>query len=294
MMNVLRLCVLSVLAVLGVSGVRAQCTPEWQPFDPSTASFPGVNGSVMATAIWDPDGPGGPQTPKLVVGGQFTLAVNALANNIAAYDPATGQWSPLGSGIGEGFGFFAPLSVRALAVLPNGDLVAGGEFTTAGGQSASSIARWDGSAWSPLGSGLGDVYALAVLPGGDLVAGGEFRPNFIARWNCSVWSPLGSGMDGPVYALNVLPGGDLVAGGSFGSAGGQSASCIARWDGSAWSPLGSGINNIVRALAVLPNGDLVAGGSFSTAGGQTVSKIARWDGLAWSPMGSSISNAVLA
>jgi hypothetical protein len=65
--------------------------------------------------------------------------------------------------------------VWALAVLPNGDLVAGGDFTTAGGVAASYIARWSGTLWSPLGSGIsGDVYALAVLPNGDLVAGGSF------------------------------------------------------------------------------------------------------------------------
>ncbi|MFN5496843.1 MAG: hypothetical protein ACK5C3_09770, partial [bacterium] len=63
----------------------------------------------------------------------------------------------------------------ALAVLPNGDLVAGGGFTTAGGGTANRIARWNGSSWRQLGSGMdGGVSALAVLPNGDLVAGGSF------------------------------------------------------------------------------------------------------------------------
>ena len=66
-------------------------------------------------------------------------------------------------------------AVCALAVLPNGDLVAGGGFTTAGGVSANGIARWNGTSWSALGSGMdASVYALATLPNGNLVAGGEF------------------------------------------------------------------------------------------------------------------------
>ncbi|MFN5956574.1 MAG: hypothetical protein ACK462_01375, partial [Planctomyces sp.] len=191
MMNVLRLCVLSVLAVLGVSGVRAQCTPQWQPFDPTTATFPGVNGIVNATTMWDPDGPG-PQTPKLVVGGVFTFAVNVLANNIALYDPATGAWSALGSGMSNGA---SSAFVYALTTLPGGDLIAGGRFTTAGGVTVNSIARWNGSAWSALGTGMNNiVWSLTTLPSGDLIAGGTFTTaggvpaNYIALWNGSAWS----------------------------------------------------------------------------------------------------------
>jgi hypothetical protein len=55
------------------------------------------------------------------------------------------------------------------------DLYAGGWFTTAGGAPANRIAKWDGSSWSALGSGMNnDVQALAVL-GSDLYAGGNFR-----------------------------------------------------------------------------------------------------------------------
>ena len=46
-------------------------------------------------------------------------------------------------------------------------LYVGGYFTAAGGTSANYIARWDGTAWSALGSGGNDfVGALAVLDDG--------------------------------------------------------------------------------------------------------------------------------
>jgi hypothetical protein len=63
--------------------------------------------------------------------------------------------------------------VNALAVSGT-DLYAGGAFTTAGATAVNSVARWGGSAWSALGSGLnGTVYALAVS-GANFYAGGAF------------------------------------------------------------------------------------------------------------------------
>lgn len=92
------------LALLGAPGVllagllmgvpaNAQCSSQWAPGQ----GVPGVAGSVYAMTMWDRDG-GGPLPPVLVVGGSFAFAGNAVANSIATHDPATGTWSPLGSG----------------------------------------------------------------------------------------------------------------------------------------------------------------------------------------------------
>jgi hypothetical protein len=54
------------------------------------------------------------------------------------------------------------------------NVYAGGPFATAGGSAAKYIAKWDGSTWTALGSGMNQyVYALAVS-GSDLYAGGKF------------------------------------------------------------------------------------------------------------------------
>jgi len=58
--------------------------------------------------------------------------------------------------------------------------------------------------------------------------------NRIARWDGSSWAPLGSGMNSwegssAVLALAVLRSGDLVAGGSFTRAGGLPSGYWARW-----------------------------------------------------------------
>ena len=56
----------------------------------------------------------------------------------------------------------------------NGELIAGGAFWAADGVRCDHIARWDGSLWQPVGSGLNhSAYSLTVYDG-ELIAGGEF------------------------------------------------------------------------------------------------------------------------
>ncbi|MBI1304758.1 MAG: hypothetical protein GC172_13380 [Phycisphaera sp.] len=257
---------------------------SWAPLSPAS----GLSSAVYAFAAL-PSG-------DLVMGGDFTAAAGVTVNRIARLNGSS--WSPFGSGVSAGT---AGTFVSALSVLSNGDLVAGGNFTAADGAKANNIARWDGSSWASLGSGVdSSVFALAELPNGDVVAGGFFTTaggaaaNRIARWDGSSWHELGSGMNDTVRALTVLPNGDIVAGGNFTTASGVVANRIARWDGSSWAPLGSGMNGTVRALTVLPNGDLVAGGKFTTVGGVAANNIARWNGSSWSPLGSGISDIVYA
>jgi hypothetical protein len=120
-------------------------------------------------------------------------------------------------------------------VVSGTDLYIGGIFGEAGGMPANKIARWDGHAWSALGSGMGGgfsiprVYALAVS-GTDLYVGGEFSTadgvpvNGITKWDGSSWSALGSGVTlgqpwTEVYALAADRAGHLVVGGYFTLAG---------------------------------------------------------------------------
>ncbi|MCH7592762.1 MAG: hypothetical protein IH989_08295 [Planctomycetes bacterium] len=80
-----------------------------------------------------------------------------------------------------------------------GMLIAGGWFTTAGGTTVNSIARWDGASWSPLGSGMDDWVAALTVYNGELIAGGIFTTAggqvsaYWARWGPDV--PLGD-LDG--------------------------------------------------------------------------------------------------
>ena len=274
---------------------RAQCL-DWD----ERFFITGTSSIVSALAGFD-DGTG----PALYAGGGFTTAGETTVNRIAKCDGAT--WFPLGSGVG-GFG------LGALTVFDDGGgpaLYAGGSFTSASGVLVNHIAKWDGSSWSALGSGMGSdqVDALAVFDDGGgpaLYAGGDFftaggaSALRIAKWDGASWSPLGAGMNGDVYTLAVFDDGGgpaLYAGGFFTTAGGLPANRVAKWDGSSWSPLGSGVDASVLALAVFDDGGgpaLYAGGQFTIAGGGSASRIAKWDGSIWSALGSGANNNVRA
>src|SRR5206468_131447 len=125
---------------------------------------------------------------------------------------------------------------------------------------------------------------------------GEVNANHIARWDGSQWYALGSGVsgggaNGGVSAIAVT-GTDVYAGGTFSTAGGASANNIARWDGSQWYPLGSGasngVNGDVHAIAISGT-NVYAGGDFTAAGGASANHIARWDGSQWYPLGNGMS-----
>lgn len=140
----------------------------------------GITGvEVNALATWQGD---------LYAGGRFTAAGGQAAANLARWDGAA--WHAVGGGVaGDGF---TPL-IDALKGTSEG-LFVGGEFSSAGGVPAANVARWTGSEWQPLGSGISEgnprstVHALCVHEGW-LYVGGYFKQAgsrlsySIARWN---------------------------------------------------------------------------------------------------------------
>src|SRR5205085_10158195 len=73
-------------------------------------------------------------------------------------------------------------------------------------------------------SSTGDVYAV-----GDFTTAGAGSANYIAKWNGSSWSNLGSGMDTYVNAVAVSGNGDVYAGGIFPVAGGRESNYFGLW-----------------------------------------------------------------
>jgi hypothetical protein len=267
--------------------VSANSIAQW---DGSTWSAlgSGINDTVRALVV--------DRAGNLYAGGNFTNAGGIAATNIAKWDGHA--WSALGAGLGVSGGQFIP--VRALAVDGSGNLYAGGQFATAGGQATTNIAKWNGITWSALSSGMGPadgfVLALAVDASGNLYAGGNFTnaggiaATNIAKWDGSTWSSLGAGW-GPassaVLALAVDPAGNLLAGGDFNPAVGT----LAKWNGSVWSVLGSYLYfySPVFAITLDSTGNIYAGGQFTQAGGGVpANNVAKWDGTSWSALGAGV------
>ncbi|MBX3362444.1 MAG: hypothetical protein KF912_10010 [Phycisphaeraceae bacterium] len=277
-------------------GVTVNRIAKWNGSAWSALTGPGdvgLNNSVLKMKVLD-DGSG----PALYVGGSFTTAGGVTVNRIAKWNGSA--WSAL-AGPGA-VGVSGP--VRAMAVYNDGSgpaLYVGGEFLSAGGVLADYIARWNGSAWSPVGGGTdAPVRALAVFDDGSgpaLYAAGEFTEagfrtiNRVARWDGVEWTALGgppfNGVNNVATTLRVFDDGTgpaLYVGGVFTTAGGVTVNRIAKWNGSSWSPLSGpgavGMSFGVYSLCEFDDGggsDLYAGGDFVQSGGVVSNGIARWE-----------------
>jgi len=296
-------------------GTPASRIARWdgQSWEPLGAGISGdiVMGSSILPALVGSltvfnDGTG----ERLIAGGRFSMAGGVAANNIAMWDGST--WTALGAGV-TGLTPFARNGVKALAEFDDGTgvaLYAGGDFTIAGGAPANNIAKWDGSSWTTLGSGMdGSVNALiefddgggvALFGGGFFATAGGLPARGIAKWDGSAWTAVGGSTNGAVNTLVEYDDGTgvaLYAGGQFSIAGVTPANNVASWDGSSWTALGSGTagggfsSPTVNTLAVHSEGGvaaLFAGGWFLEAGGLPANKIAKWDGSSWSAVGVGI------
>ncbi|MFN0242402.1 MAG: hypothetical protein ACKVWV_05865 [Planctomycetota bacterium] len=295
------------VAALGFDAARAQC-PSW---DPGFGSIGADNLVYDMLAFDDGSGAG----TSLFLGGLLLTAGGTVVSHVARWNGTT--WSSLGTGIG------GPISSRGVSAFAQFDDGAGdalfvsGTFESADGVSCRNIARWDGSAWSPLGSGITGgvgtgVVALVVFDDGSgpaLYAGGTFNTAGgtaaanVARWDGSNWSALGSGTNGAVYTLAVFDGGSgpaLYAGGRFTVAGGVTTGYVARWNGTSWSAVGpfgseTGCCSRVMTLAALDDGSgpaLYAGGRFAHAGSVNANSLAKWNGSAWSEVGGGFAGTI--
>src|SRR5205823_4896576 len=124
-------------------GVSANYIAKWDGITWSALGS-GMNGLVYAIAI---------SGSNVYAGGSFTTAGGVSANYIARWDGIAWfgrTWSSVIRSSACTTGMNA--TVYAIAI-SGSDVYAGGSFTTAGGVPANHIARWDGSAWSALGSG---------------------------------------------------------------------------------------------------------------------------------------------
>ncbi len=206
-------------------------------------------------------------------------------------------WTQLPGQSGGG-SIFPDGTIRTIAVLPDGQIFAGGTFNLMDGIKTWGLARWNGTAWVGFPGTDDTVEHLAALPNGDVVASGLFTQiggvlvDHIARWDGLSWHAMGDGFNDSVLAICTLQNGDVVAAGSFTASGSQPLNRIARWDGSTWTQLGTGLSAAVQALAVLPNGDLVAGGSFAMAGDIPARYLARRNGSTWSAMSGNFNQSV--
>ena len=269
---------------------------RWDPADQSLNLLVGAS-DVNATVHVISEGPDG----KIYLGGEFT-AVNGVPENdyIVCYDPVADTWAPL---LDPDTGTAVISSVLSMAWDSAGNLYAGGEFTNfAGVAAADYFAKWNGAAWSAVGSGgTAAVWTIAIDSDDNIYIGGLFEnwagdadADFWAWWNGSAWAAVDDiALDDGVQALLFSPDDVLYVGGAFTNAGSvANADAIFKWTGSAIEALGTGMDAAVDKLRIAPNGDLLAAGLFTKAGDIDVTdKMALWNGSVWTHLDLDLPGA---
>ncbi|MCC7437159.1 MAG: hypothetical protein IT211_01545 [Armatimonadetes bacterium] len=172
----------------GLDTVRRIARWDGQRWNPMLG---GVDATVRAIAI---------NGDNIYVAGDFDTVDGRPMNHIARWDTRTNDWHPLGRGIE---GHFAP-QITAMAVVGRHLFVAG-FFPLAGGDSVRNIARWDGSEWNTLGSGLNNnAYALAVEDNRLYVGGAFTEAGAKPAIYIGLWREQALGVQQPSAVAGVL------------------------------------------------------------------------------------------
>jgi hypothetical protein len=244
----------------------------------------------------------------------MSLAVGLLAVPATlAGPPCTPEWSNAPGSPGVASGYVGDMVAWDDGLGGGPQLYATGSFAQIGGAANTAlIGKWNGSAWSPLGTGLLNQFSSALeVFNGQLYVGGYFDSAGgaagsakLARWTGSAWSGVNAQLepfDDSVWALKTFNDGSgeaLYVGGNYTGIGGTAANFLARFDGTNYTPVGSGpiagagIPLIVFDIESWDDGGgpaLYIGGRFTSVAGVPANRIAKWDGTQWSALGSGIT-----
>lgn len=211
---------------------------------------------------------------KIVVGGAFTRAGGLERTNIARLDADGTVEAAFAGGLGPDG------EVAALALQPDGKILAGGYFSTWNEQSRTGLVRLLPNGALDAGFDLhlppnSEVTVLLRQPDDRILVGGVFRQvNGIGRTNLALLKPDGSldesfnanpGPDAAVYALALEPGGKILVGGEFNTWNQLARRAVVRLhpDGRLDETFATGqpaLDGQVYALQVQRDGRILAGG----------------------------------
>ena len=138
------------------------------------------------------------RTSTIGLGVEYSPTPYIRTSTIGLEVEYTPQWHIRTSNIGLEVEYCEFLKIiNSIDIWPNGDVYVTGRFNDLGGVWAKNVARWDGTTWYPLSTGL---------------------------FGSACYEREG-------LAIKVHPSGDVYVAGRFHEAGGDPAYHIARWDG---------------------------------------------------------------
>ena len=280
----------------GVPGTAKLARWDGQAWNSVGALLEGGLNQLWGLTTWNSG-----QGDNLYIAGNFTNIGGSGANYFARFDGTS--FFPVGSAPIAGN---VPLIVFTSHVHDDGNgaaLYIGGRFTSVDGVPASRIAKWNGTSWSALGTGVtgsgstpsvntmvtfDDGTGPALYVGGQtFTTAGGIPANRVAKWDGKTWSAVGNGFaNGIVWKLAVYNDGTgdaLYAFGTFTASGATPINRMAKWNGTSWEQWGGGANGTVFNALKVPGdqgfGDvLVLGGQFTTIGTDARIRVAAYEG----------------
>jgi hypothetical protein len=218
------------------------------------------------------------------------------------------NWQSLNGGIGYS-------GVRSMYADSLEDhLYVSGRFSEVDGQPIKGIARWNGSNWDSLQSGIDGMdtvnqfgsfaYDMVRFNGKLYISGGfaslgNVPAASLGTWDESLWDSLPIQPHLSIYcSLGPLfeNDGNLYVGGAYDSIAGLAANSISKWDGISWGSLNfpnffpSPIQftySIINSICSY-DGKIYAAGLIYSVPIDTVGYILQYDGSAWSTVGGGI------
>ncbi len=289
----------------------------------------GINGSVRALCVTDEG--------VLLAGGQFTTAGGTPVQGIAQWNGAewlasgavvqpggrvnallkasdgsiyaggsiargpSNQWDHQLARYVNGVWTVVPEvvigDVLALAELPGGRLVIGGDLSWIDGVRIYELAIRSNGQWQALPPITNNIRAMCIDADGRLAIAGDFQScgkRNLLRLMPWGWDDYITGINNQVSAILAVSSDEVYIGGPFFSFERLCVGNLVHWDGTRWNPLGDGISGrtapSVTKILKMPDGDLVVLGRFDYAGREVVNSVARWNGSDWHAFGNQVLN----
>ena len=245
--------------------------------------------SVINTVATDP-------SHNVYAAGWFTNANGRCY--VAKWDgtfPINNKWSELGGPNG----LDASGPIYSVISDSSGNIYAAGSFIS--GNGSRYVAKWNGTAWSELGSGSNGLNANSTIRSlcadlaGNIYAAGDFTNSagkyYVAKWDGTKWSEMGSGSgalnaNADIKSISTDKQGNVAAVGQFTNS--SNEYYVAKWNGSSWSKLPSPptrINGIIYSGVTDPYGQIYIAGDFTDSAGDRY--VAFWNGASWSAIGAN-------
>jgi uncharacterized delta-60 repeat protein len=235
----------------------------------------------VRSIVLQPDG-------HLVAGGSFTLLGANKQERLLRLGPDATPDADFDANVS------APATICALALQPDGKIIAAGVFKAFHGAPAGHIIRLnpDGTPDPHFSAGSGtdgNIFAVAVQPDGGILIAGNFTAvngrsfPHLARLNpdgtVDTSFNVGAGTEKSVQGIALQPDGKILIGGDFTTFQNQPCPHVARLnpDGSldtTFNP-GYGTAGNVGVVALQPDGKVLLGGDFTAFDGSNCGRIAR-------------------